>query len=73
MNITLGQIGEDADGTGGGGFRDIRGDHAQGDNTTPRTEDLNYNNSLDVGEDTGWTYYNPDGSIKKTTKHRGSS
>ncbi len=49
LNITMGRINEDADATGG----DTAG--------RPRTEDLNSNNTLDVGEDTGWTYNNPAG------------
>jgi len=59
MNVTLGQISEDSDNTGGGGFVDDRAAHALGDRT-PRTEDLNYNNTLDANEDIGWEYINPD-------------
>ncbi|HVO33063.1 MAG TPA: hypothetical protein VMU17_04050, partial [Elusimicrobiota bacterium] len=59
INVTLGQISEDADGTHGGGYTDINGVHPLGDNT-PRTEDLNHNNTLDIGEDVGWTFHNPD-------------
>jgi len=62
INLTLGQVDEDADSTGGGGFTDIHGTHPVGDRT-PRTEDLNYNNTLDIGEDVGWTYHNPDGTL----------
>jgi hypothetical protein len=76
MDVTLGQVNEDADGTNGGGyvdasgvchpFVDIRGgvtvSHPCGDGT-PRTEDINYNNQLDVGEDIGWAYVNPDRSV----------
>jgi hypothetical protein len=62
MNITLGQINEDADGTHGGAFTDIHTTHPLGDGA-PRTEDINYNNTLDVGEDVGWSYRNPDSSV----------
>jgi hypothetical protein len=63
INLTLGQINEDSDGTGGGGFTDNRASHPFPDsNRTPRTEDLNYNNTLDVNEDVGWTYHNPNGT-----------
>lgn len=68
MDLTIGQINEDSDGTGGGGFTDIHGAHPLGDRT-PRTEDLNYNNTLDVNEDVGWTYRNPD----NTTTQIGAS
>lgn len=61
FNLTLGQINEDADGTRGGGFNDIAGSHALGDGT-PRSEDINRNNTLDLNEDVGWTFFNPDGS-----------
>jgi len=63
MNIAIGQVNEDADGTNGGGFTDINGTHLLGDGT-PRTEDLNHNGTLDSGEDIGWTYHdpNPDGT-----------
>lgn len=61
FNLSLGQIDEDADGTDGGGFVDFNGNHPLGDNT-PRTEDLNRNNTLDLNEDVGWTFYNPDNS-----------
>lgn len=59
FNVSMGQISEDADGTAGGGFTDINGTHTLGDGT-PRTEDLNRNNTLDLNEDIGWTFYNPD-------------
>ncbi len=62
LNVTLGNISEDFDNTHGGDFTDINAAHAKGDNT-PRTEDANHNNSLDVGEDNGIHFYNPDGSV----------
>jgi hypothetical protein len=51
MNVTLGQISEDADGKGGN------------PDGTPKTEDTNHNNILDPGEDIGWSYVNPDGTV----------
>lgn len=65
MNISIGQINEDADGTNGGGFTDlVNGVYTVEPlhNGAPRTEDLNHNGTLDTGEDIGWTYYNPDGT-----------
>jgi hypothetical protein len=61
IGVTLGQISEDMDYTGGGGFSDINGAHSIGDGT-PRTEDANRNNTLDLGEDAGIIYRNPDGT-----------
>jgi len=64
IDLTLGQINEDADNTGGGDFADNRATHVLGDRA-PRTEDLNYNNTLDVNEDVGWKYRNPDGTTRQ--------
>src|SRR5882724_3801543 len=47
INITMGQIDEDFDNT-----------RAQNHNIT--TEDLNHNNTLDIGEDIGIPFHNPD-------------
>jgi len=63
MNISIGQINEDADGTNGGGFTDLVSGVSTFEpmgNGVPRTEDLNHNGTLDTGEDVGWTYHNPD-------------
>ena len=62
INVTLGQISEDFDNSGGGDFTDINGFHPKG-SRVPRTEDVNHNNTLDVGEDTGIRFYNPDGNF----------
>jgi hypothetical protein len=64
INVTLGQINEDVDGTHGGDYTDNTGFHPRGDNT-PRTEDLNHNNTLDIGEDVGFTFVNPDNTTTK--------
>ncbi|MFA5974871.1 MAG: hypothetical protein WC859_01745 [Elusimicrobiota bacterium] len=67
LNLTLGQINEDADGTHGGGYINSSGNsvaingHPPGDNS-PRTEDINLNGILDVAEDVGWTFVDPDSS-----------
>ncbi|MDD5492539.1 MAG: hypothetical protein PHV60_07675, partial [bacterium] len=65
LHVELGRVSEDADGRGGfendvpldGPLRWPKG--------SPKTEDLNGNGLLDVGEDIGWEYVNSDGSITR--------
>lgn len=59
LYIDLGRVSEDVDGAGG--FGQPTGIWQIG---SPKTEDLNNNGQLDVGEDTGWDFvkYNADGS-----------
>ncbi|MEK6536339.1 MAG: hypothetical protein AABZ63_02500, partial [Actinomycetota bacterium] len=53
FNIHLGQISEDADGTGGQTFPCSGGITL---NNAPKSEDTNCNGQLDPGEDEGWGY-----------------
>ncbi len=65
LHIDLGRINEDADGAGGFDHDVIVNGHVVWPKGSPKTEDLNGNGVLDVGEDTGWDFVNPDGSITK--------
>jgi len=62
INVTLGKISEDYDNTQGGDFTDNVGFHAL-KSGVPRTEDFKHDNLLDVGDDIGIPFFNPDGSV----------
>jgi hypothetical protein len=58
IKIRYGCISENADGQGGFKYGDNKGIWNIGD---PKTEDINGDGTLNIGEDIGWDYITPDG------------
>ncbi len=66
LHVDLGRLSEDADGQGGFENDVLVNGIVRWRKGSPKTEDLNNNGLLDVGEDVGWQYVNPDGTINQT-------
>ena len=71
LHVDLGRFSEDADGQGGFASNVVVDGILRWQKGAPKTEDLNNNGLLDIGEDVGWEFVNPDGSITRVGNRNG--